>query len=73
MQQRWELPAGHPAEYHAVEARRGRRDAAASVRRSHPRRLAIAMPSSPAARAMRMALEPDPRMGGVVPSTKGTL
>ena len=24
VQQRWELPAGHPAEYHAVEARRGR-------------------------------------------------
>ena len=24
-------------------------------------------------RALRMALEPDPRMGGVVPSTKGTL
>jgi imidazoleglycerol-phosphate dehydratase len=25
------------------------------------------------ARALRMALEPDPRMAGVVPSTKGTL
>jgi len=24
-------------------------------------------------RALRMALEPDPRMGGVVPSTKGSL
>ena len=24
-------------------------------------------------RALRMALEPDPRMGGAIPSTKGTL
>ena len=24
-------------------------------------------------RALRMALEPDPRMSGVIPSTKGTL